>query len=153
MRHECADGDTVDVTPALSELLTLLPDPTVLLAPEGEIRWANDAAKDLSGLPGEAWRGVNVLELLHPDDHATVLNAMVSVQGNDDDIGDLIDVRIRHSAGLWRPVELRGRLVQGDHMLVVLRATADRQALELGRGGHERLRALCLLYTSDAADD
>ncbi|MEM8705720.1 MAG: diguanylate cyclase [Actinomycetota bacterium] len=129
----------VDLTPG--PLLTGLPDAAVLLQPDGTIRWGNDAATELSGLQLDDADGVNVLDLLHPDDHATVLNAFVSVQSHDGGTGDLIDVRVRHTSGRWRPVELRGRMV-GDQVLVVLRATADRQALELGRGGHERLRAL-----------
>lgn len=123
-------------------LLSLLPDATVLLAPDGEIVWANVAAQELSGLHDDSWGGTNVLDLLHPDDHAVVLNAIVSIQGEGNDVGDLIDVRIRHTSGTWRPIELRGRVLGNDHMLVALRATTDRQALELGSGGHERLRAL-----------
>lgn len=61
----------------LQRLLDQLPDPTVLLGPDGAIRWANAAAEELSGLPGDDAIGVNVLEILHPDDHSVVLNAIV----------------------------------------------------------------------------
>ncbi|MEO0495027.1 MAG: diguanylate cyclase [Actinomycetota bacterium] len=127
--------------PAPGPFLTALPDAAVLLLTDGTIQWGNDAATELSGLRLDEADGTNVLDLLHPDDHATVFNAFTSVQEHDGDAGGLIDVRIRHTSGAWRPVELRGRMV-GDQVLVILRATIDRQQLELGQGGHERLRAL-----------
>ena len=109
-------------------LLDGLPDAAVLLLPDGTVLWGNQAATELAGLQLDEADGMNVLELLHPDDHATVFNAFVSVQGHGGGTGDLIDVRVRHASGTWRPVELRGRMI-GEHVLVVLRATADRLSL------------------------
>ena len=128
----------------LEELLLLLPDPTVLLGMDGTILWANQAAVDFSGLDPAVDVGRSVFELLHPDDHATVINGFTAVDGDEAKLGGLIDVRVRNADGRWMPSEARGRYLElgGEpRVAIVIRSIEDRQALELGAGSHERLRA------------
>jgi len=128
-------------------LTTLLPDPVVVVDPVGTIIWANDAAADSSGLVFSEWIGRSLFELLHPDDHATTASAFTTVEGKG--LGGLVDVRVRDGAGGWQAYETRGRYVSGgawpgvDEAIVIsARRVADRQALELGGGDTDRLRAL-----------
>ncbi len=134
----------MDHPPALDQLLVHLPDPTVLLDVDGTILWANDAAIEFSGFDPIHDVGRSVFELLHPDDHATVINGFATVAGETEDIGDLIDVRVRDAHGRWLPSEVRGRFLELDgegRVVIVIRSIEDRQRLELGAGSHERLRA------------
>ena len=130
--------------PALDALVLHLPDPTVVLATDGTIVWANRAAFDFAGLDPAADPGRSVFDLLHPDDHATVINGFTAVAGDDTKLGNLIDVRVRNTDGRWMPSEVRGRTVLLDgeeRVVIVIRSIEDRQMLELGGGSPERLRA------------
>ncbi|MEM9519593.1 MAG: diguanylate cyclase [Actinomycetota bacterium] len=127
----------------LDVILERLPDPVLVADVDGSILWVNDAAIEFSGLDPETDMGLSMFEMLHPDDHATVINGMATI-ADDAGIGDLIDVRIRDRQDRWRPIEVRGRLLDIDgqpRIVTVMRLTEDRQALELGAGSHERLRA------------
>ncbi len=111
----------------------------------GTVLWSNPAAATFTGLDPAVWTGRSVLELLHPDDHASVFSAFDSVTSKG--LGNLIDVRIRDAANQWRSCEIRGRYVEATtdsdaHIIVVFRDTSDRQMLELGRGDSEYLRAI-----------
>ena len=134
----------MDRPPDLDELLVLLPDPVVLLAMDGSILWANQAAVDFSGLDLATANDRTVFDLLHLDDHALVINGFTAVGGDTEKLGQLVDVRVRNADGRWMPCEVRGRFLElgGEgHVVIVIRSTEDRQALELGAGSHERLRA------------
>lgn len=128
----------------LDRLLVHLPDPTVLMDVAGTILWANDAAVDFCGFDPQTRAGISVFDVLHPDDHATVVHGFTTIAGAIDDIGDLIDVRVRDTRGRWLPCEVRGRFLEfhgQGYVVIVIRSIADRHRLELGAGSHERLRA------------
>lgn len=133
--------------PAPADVMAMLPDPVVVVDPAGTIIWANDAVTDFTGHDPAEWTGRAVFEVLHPDDHAIAVSAFTSL-GNKG-LGALMDIRIQATDGAWRACEVRGRFVRGDEwpggddaIIIGVRDLADRQALELGGGDANRLRAL-----------
>lgn len=139
--------------PAPAEVMAMLPDPVVVVDPVGTIVWGNDAIIDFTGFDPDIWIGRSVFDILHPDDHAIALSAFASV--GDKGVGGLLDIRIQDSHGKWRSCEVRGRAVPAgtwpglDEAIVIgMRDTADRQALELGKGDTDRMRAIVHHATS-----
>jgi diguanylate cyclase (GGDEF)-like protein/PAS domain S-box-containing protein len=142
----------------LARVLEMLPDPVVVVDPDGNLQWASHAAIQFAGMEPVEWMGRSVFELLHPDDHALAFAAFDTVTGKD--VGRLLDVRIRDGQDRWRHCEIRGRSLGADDsgdpvIVIVFRDIADRQSLELGAGDTELLRALVhhatsLLITLDA---
>ncbi len=132
--------------PAFDRVLEMLADPVVVVDPVGSILWVNEAAVAFAGMDPADWLGHSVFELLHPDDHAIALAAFDTVV--DQDVGSLIDVRIRDGLGLWRPCEVRGKVIEPNTpdgetcIAIVFRDIADRRQLELGAGDTELLRSL-----------
>ena len=146
-------------TPTDAEaLLEQLPDAVVLIDADARVLWANRAAEeqlgwtlaDVEGRPGD--------ELIHPDDVATAMTALVSVQ--DKDLGSAVELRVRLAGGGYRLVELRGRSaleVPGVAGLVlVLRDITDRRRWEVAAGDSELLQsiidnapAITMLLTDD----
>ncbi len=113
-------------------LLEDLPDAVLLISVLGEIRWANSATEDLFGDRLDRWVGRNVLELVHPDDHANILNAYDTMA--DKPVGSLLGIRVQHFDGGLVAVELRGRRIVRDGVamvLIVLRRVDDRDGIEL----------------------
>ena len=116
----------------LTAILGGLPDAVVLLSPTGDVLWANTAAEELLDDKLAAWIGRNVLEAVHPDDHAIVINACTTVANKP--VGALLSVRMQRSSGALFAVELRGRqmmLADGEILVIVIRRIDDRDGLEL----------------------
>jgi diguanylate cyclase (GGDEF)-like protein/PAS domain S-box-containing protein len=127
----------------LSELLGLLPDGVVCTSATGEIVWANEACGALVDETADAWVGRNILELIHPDDQANVVNALLSIVGKES--GGLLRLRIVGRTGRIRHIEIRGRMltVDGEDLILnVVRSVEDRNQLELAGQNPELLRAL-----------
>lgn len=116
-------------------LLSSLPDPVVVVSPEGVLLWGNDQAERLFGWTKADLVGSDVTTLVHPDDMTTALVSLISVQ--EKSAGTLIEVRIRDHSGQFRRVEIRGRNIDfGDAPGVVLsmRDLTDRRRWEVAAG-------------------
>lgn len=120
----------------LVALIGSIPDPVVLVSPDGVIRWGNDVAEKLFGWSRETKIGTLATELVHPDDLATALASLASVQEKAN--GTTIDIRVRERGGQYRKVEVRGRSALGvagvDGIVLLLRDVTDRRRWELTAG-------------------
>jgi PAS domain S-box-containing protein len=82
-----------------------LPDPALVITPLGELLWANVQAERLFEKSMSESVGMNVIDLVHPDDLQMAALAMESVQSKD--VGSLLEMRVRAGRG-WKLVEVRG---------------------------------------------
>ncbi len=141
----------------LGRIAVELPDALVIIDQLGTLLWVNDVSVELMGLDRGKWIGKSVFGLMHPDDHAAVLDAFNTVAQSGR--GGLMDIRARDGNGKWRQCEIRGRFVPatqpdscGDgedgFIIVVIRDVADRRGLELAAGDADLLRALVHHSTS-----
>ncbi|MFZ1489641.1 MAG: EAL domain-containing protein [Ilumatobacteraceae bacterium] len=87
-------------------VLAVLPDVVFVLDSEARVRHANRAALEVLGLDVEGWRGMSVLDLVHPDDIAVVVSSMGTVQGKSR--GTPIEVRVLDAREGWRWMEVIG---------------------------------------------
>ena len=121
-----------------------LPDPVVAVDADARVLWTNAAGEEQLGWRREDIVGVSGAELVHPDDVATALTALVSVQ--DKDVGTPVELRVRGSDGNFRLVELRGRSaldVAGvDAVVLVLRDITERRRWEVSAGNTAMLQAI-----------
>ncbi|MGI8794547.1 MAG: PAS domain-containing protein, partial [Acidimicrobiales bacterium] len=114
-------------------LLDALPDPVVAIDAEGRVLWVNAAGEEQLGWNRREIVGTSGMELIHPDDMATALTALVSVQ--DKSLGTPVELRVRDRDAGFRLVELRGRSaldVRGvDAIVLVLRDITERRRWEV----------------------
>ncbi len=123
--------------PHRHDVAELLPDAVFVVDDDMRMRWANQAAADLFGIPVDEAIGFSGLDFVHPDDvplAAVSLNSMLHKE-----IGTPIEVRIRGAEG-WRLVEVIGRRLD-DGVLMCMRDLTERRRWEVAQGT-ERLRAL-----------
>lgn len=129
-----------------NDLLSSLPDPVVVVSPEGVLLWGNDQAERLFGWTKADLVGSDVTALVHPDDLTTALVSLASVQ--EKATGTLIEIRIRDHTGQFRRVEVRGRAIEfasvGEVPAVVLglRDLTDRRRWEVGAGDESAASAV-----------
>jgi PAS domain S-box-containing protein len=82
-------------------------DAVSLLTPEGILTYASPAATRVLGYPVDDLMGVNLFELLHPDDIArisAILGGLLESPGNT----ATAEYRMRHQDGSWRWIEGTG---------------------------------------------
>ena len=100
---EPAGGDTAQVTPppglGMGAVVDALPDVVLVIDTTGVIRFANRAAEVQLGHRTADFMRRSLLDLLHPDDIASALSSIESVQGKE--IGTPVEVRVRDSNGNW----------------------------------------------------
>ncbi len=125
-------------------LLDALPDAVVAVDADARVLWANAASEEQLGWDRREIVGVSGAELIHPDDVATALTALVSVQ--DKSVGTPVELRVRSRDGGFRLVELRGRsalTVAGVNAVVlVLRDITERRRWEVAAGNSAMLQAI-----------
>ena len=124
--------------PLRNDVADLLPDAVFLVDDEEmRLRWANQAAADLFGIPLEEALGRSGIDFVHPDDVALAAVSLTSMQTKER--GTPIEVRVRGAQG-WRLVEVIGRRTE-DGLLLCMRDLTERRRWEVAQGT-ERLRAL-----------
>lgn len=125
-------------------LLDALPDPVVVIDAEAVVLWTNHAGEEQLGWLADEVRGRAGTELIHPDDVATAMTAMLSVQ--DKDVGTPVELRVRARDGSYRLVELRGRSALGltgvDGLVLVLRDITERRRWDVAGGNSDLLQAI-----------
>lgn len=118
------------------DLVEGFPDALVVVGPDGRLQWGNDIAEELFGWSLAELSGRDVTELVHPDDMATALASLGSVQ--DKPTGTLVEIRVRDRGEGYRRVEVRGRtLAPGTdraRVVLALRDLTDRRRWELLAG-------------------
>lgn len=125
-------------------LLDVLPDPVVVIDAEAKVIWTNAAGEEQLGWSVENVRGLSGTDLIHPDDLATAMTALVSVQ--DKAIGTPVELRVRHRDGGYRLVELRGRsalaVADVSAVVLVLRDITERRRWDVAGGDSALLQAI-----------
>jgi diguanylate cyclase (GGDEF)-like protein/PAS domain S-box-containing protein len=125
-------------------LLHALPDPVVVIDHQTRIVWGNAAAEDWSGWRLEEWAGRSAAMLVHPDDLATAMAALTTVQAKQ--VGTPVEMRFRDRQGTYRRFEVRGRAavdVRGvDGIVLILRDVTERRRWEVGQGKGSTLQAI-----------
>jgi diguanylate cyclase (GGDEF)-like protein/PAS domain S-box-containing protein len=113
-------------------VLGALPDPVIVLDTEARLTWANRTAEAVFGWELHELQGESVAFLCHPDDLATGLVSLTSVQQKE--IGTAIDLRLRDRNGVYRTYEVRGRDVPDVGIILGLRDVTDRGGWDVARG-------------------
>ena len=125
-------------------LLAELPDPVVVVDASTKVLWGNRAAEVWSGWQLEEWVGREAAELLHPDDLATGVVSLASVQ--EKELGTTVEIRLRNRTGIYSRFEIRGRSalhVDGVAGIVLsLRDVTDRRRWEVAQGRTDTLEAI-----------
>ncbi len=120
-------------SPELAAVLDAVPDPVIVLDPNGTLRYANPACDRSLRRPLTEELGISIVEVVHPDDLEFALGALSSLEGME--VGRLAEVRLRTGDGTWTRWEVRGIDRRGDPMVggyvIVGRDVTDRKALEL----------------------
>jgi PAS domain S-box-containing protein len=122
------------------ELIESMPD-LVSVHRDDKLTYLNQAARQALGLDGvgEPWRGVNLLEHVHPDDCGAARNLFRDAQSADAQ-PHVVELRMRARDGSWRNCELTGRRIElGGEPVMVLS----------GRDVTERHRLRSKLLLSD----
>ena len=88
-------------------ILRALPDPVIVIDTDVNLRYVNPACTEVLGYEPSEWVGRSVLDLIHPDDVASVVASAGTVQGKQ--VGTPVEVRVRTAAGRWKWVEFVGR--------------------------------------------
>ena len=116
----------------------VLADPVLVIDDAVQVIWCNRAAEVLFGMTIEEGKGLNGLDLIHPDDLQIAALALVSVKSKE--IGTLLELRVR-AADAWRLVEVRGSTL-GAHTVLCLRDLTDRRRWELAGDETAKFRSL-----------
>jgi diguanylate cyclase (GGDEF)-like protein/PAS domain S-box-containing protein len=101
-------------------LVGALPDALIVVDTEIKLLYVNQAGAEMLGWKPERWIGRTILDLVHPDDAASVLSSTMTMQ--DKSVGTPVEVRVRSSDGSWKLIEIVGRNALDDagiHGLVV----------------------------------
>jgi diguanylate cyclase (GGDEF)-like protein/PAS domain S-box-containing protein len=134
---------STDVVDPLT-LLQVLPDPVVVIDRDTRIIWGNAAAEEWSGWRLEEWADRSAAMLVHPDDLATAMASLTSVQAKE--VGTPVEMRFRDRHGTYRRFEVRGRTaldVHGvDGIVLSLRDVTERRRWEVGQGKGSTLQAI-----------
>lgn len=75
------------------------------IADDGRITWMNTRSRELLGREPDDMVGKNILDLLHPDDHALAIDAVESRGARE---RMLIALRVGHADGTWVSLEFGG---------------------------------------------
>ena len=112
-----------------------LPDPVVIIDGEAALVWANAAAERRFGWRIEDFLGQSLVDLVHPDDLATALLSLESVQ--DKVAGTVVELRILDASDRYARYEVRGAGVPvggGQGALLSLREATERRRWEIAGG-------------------
>jgi PAS domain S-box-containing protein len=77
---------------------------TVIVEPDGLVRYVSPVVERMLGYPSESLKGVPVASVVHPDDAAAVADALASGLRHPGR-GPLIQFRAQHRDGSWRVLE------------------------------------------------
>ena len=102
---------------AYHNLLSLLhsaPEIFAIINPSHTLLYCNSAITDFLGYSIEAIQGQNLLTLIHPEDIPTVI-AILDVLIQTPGTVRTLEFRCRHSQGVWRVLEGRGKRAQDNH--------------------------------------
>lgn len=125
-------------------LLDALPDVVVAVDADANVLWMNAAGEEQFGWRLDDIRGRSGVELLHPDDVATAVTALVSVQ--DKPLGTPVELRVRAREGGYRLVELRGRsgvqVADLQAVVLVLRDITERRRWDVAGGDTDLLQSI-----------
>jgi diguanylate cyclase (GGDEF)-like protein/PAS domain S-box-containing protein len=142
--RDAGEIDAVRGAPDPVGLLAALPDPVVVIDASARVVWANRAAEDWAGWRLEEWRGRAAVALVHPDDVATAVTSLRTVQ--DKVVGSPIEMRLADRWGTYHRFEVRGRSavdtpgVRG--IVLALRDVTERKRWELAAGAAPALQAI-----------
>jgi PAS domain S-box-containing protein len=83
-------------------------DVIVVVAADGNVRYASPAAQSVLGLTPDALSGRSMLADVHPEDQARLSAALQAVVGLPGEVVERTEFRMRHSDGSWRWLEATG---------------------------------------------
>lgn len=125
----------------LETMLATTTDIITVLDLQGRIMFSNSAAGRLTGLAGTEVNGMNMVELVHPEDVPHVMDAFERGVLQGQDIGR-VDVRLRMANGDWHHFEARiSGAVEVDGVegrVITLNDVSDRVRREADSLSHRR---------------
>jgi diguanylate cyclase (GGDEF)-like protein/PAS domain S-box-containing protein len=92
--------DSID----FAALVDALPDPVIVVDTEVRLHWVNPAGVQAFGWRPEAWLGRSMLDMVHPDDVASVISSTGTMQSKR--VGTPVEIRVRMADGGWKWVEI-----------------------------------------------
>jgi PAS domain S-box-containing protein len=92
-------------------------DIVVLLSLDGSIRYQSPATERVLGYSPEDLEGVNVLEIVHPEDRERAAGVLAAWPQEELETEPLAPFKVRHKDGTWRVMEAVGRSVDSDPQL------------------------------------
>jgi PAS domain S-box-containing protein len=126
----------------LEAMLDAASDIITVVDEQGRLRYSNPAAGRITGRYGSEANGTNIVEFIHPEDHAATLDAFDRGVLHGQDVGPLI-LRIRMADGDWHHMEatLAGAITLDDGIggrVVSLRDVSDRVRRDDEAESHRR---------------
>ncbi|MEI8239534.1 MAG: EAL domain-containing protein [Actinomycetota bacterium] len=88
-------------------LVGALPDALIVVDTNINLLYVNQAGAELLGWKPERWIGRSIVDLVHPDDAASVLSSTMTMQ--DKSVGTPVEIRARAADGSWKLIEIVGR--------------------------------------------
>jgi PAS domain S-box-containing protein len=133
-------------TQRLRLLLENSTDLIITVDSSGTLQYVSPASEQILGRTSKEVLDQNVLELIHPDDHKTVLTALGSALQNPGSIHNA-SCRCLHKDGSWRTLHGVGRAAadEAGQLLIVITArdiTEQKNAEDARRESEERFSAL-----------
>ncbi|MEO5902000.1 MAG: PAS domain S-box protein [Ilumatobacteraceae bacterium] len=127
---------------SMAAIVDSLPDCVLVIDTAGLVRFANRAAEVQLGYRLQDWVDRSLLEMVHPDDVASVVSSMETVQGKA--VGTPVEVRVRDASGGWHWFEEVGTNVTLDDghpaILVVARDITQRRMWEVAANDTARFQ-------------
>ncbi len=94
-------------------LLEKAMDLITIVNPDGTIRYQSPASERIFGQPVDVMIGKNVFDFVHPDDHASMIEAFTR-RLHHQERGEILEFRVRHRDGSWRTLEALAGSVRDD---------------------------------------
>jgi PAS domain S-box-containing protein len=126
----------------LEAMIDAASDIITVIDRKGRLRYSNPAAGRITGLFGSMANGTHIVEFVHPEDHATTLDAFERGVLHDQPVGPLI-LRVQMADGDWHHMEvtLAGAVTLDDGSsgrVVSLRDVSDRVRRDHEAESHRR---------------
>jgi len=117
-------------------------DLVIVVDAEGVLTYASPASIRILGHLPEQWVGRSAFDLIHPDDIGLAAEAMVTSAESGTGVKEPLELRIRHSSGEWRSVEIVANNLLHDPsvagLVVSIRDLSERAAAVASSRQHQR---------------